>query len=98
MGYVWKEYQIVSPTSWITGTGTISTKRKCNLEFKLDEFSTSREVEWNLHVDETKMSKESLGFYTMIGLYLLFELGLIINYEEKVDEWQDLKMPMTTSI
>ena len=49
--------EIASPTSWITSTGTISTKRKYNLKFKLDKCLTSKEVEWNFHVDETEMSK-----------------------------------------
>ena len=34
----------------------------------------------------------------VIGLDLLCELYLIINCEEKVVEWQDLKIPMTTSV
>ena len=34
----------------------------------------------------------------IIGLDLLCELGLIINCEEKVVEWQDLKIPMTTPV
>ena len=90
--------KMVKPTTWLTGSGAINTKRECNLKFKLDEFSTSREVEWNFHVDETEMSKDSLGFDMIIGLDLLCDLGLIINCEEKVVEWQDLKIPMTTSV
>ena len=34
----------------------------------------------------------------IIGLDLLCDLGLIINCEEKVAEWQDLKIPMTTLV
>ena len=77
---------IVSPTSWITGTGAISIKRICNLKFKLDEFSTSKEIKWKFHVDETEMSKDSLGYDMSICLDLLFELGLNTNCEEKVVE------------
>ena len=90
--------KIVKPTTWITGSGTINTKRECNLKFKLDEFSTSKEVSWKFHVDETEMSKDSLGYDMIIGLDLLCELGLIINCEDKVVEWQDLKIPMTTPV
>ena len=93
-----KNSKIVKPTTWITGAGAIKTKRECNLKFKLDEFSTSKEVSWNFHVDETEMSKDSLGYDMIIGLDLLCELGLIINCEEKVVEWQDLKIPMTTPV
>ena len=79
-----KNIKTVSPTSWITGESIIITKRECNLIFKFDEFSNSQEVEWNNHVNETEMSKESLEFDTVIGLDLLCKLGLIINYETKV--------------
>ena len=43
-------------------------------------------MEWNFHVDENEMSKEPLVFDMIIGLDLLYELGLIINCEEKVIE------------
>ena len=82
---------IVSPTSWIDGAGTLSTKRNYDLEFKLDELPTSREVEWNFNVDDTGMPRETLGFNMVIGLDFLYELGLVIDCEEKVVEWQDLK-------
>ena len=90
--------KIVKPTTWLTGSGAINTKRECNLKFKLDEFSTSKEVSWKFHVDEAEMSKDSLGYDMIIGLDLLCELGLIINCEDKVVEWQDLKIPMTTPV
>ena len=54
------------------------------MKFKLDEFSTSREVEWNFHVYLSEMSKETLGVGMVIGLDPLCELGLIINCEAKV--------------
>ena len=60
--------------------------------------STSKQDSWNNHVDETEMSTDSLGYDMIIGLDLLCELGLIINCEEKVVEWQDLKIPMTTPV
>ena len=33
----------------------------------------------------------------IIGLDLMGELGLIINCEEKIVEWKELKIPMTTA-
>ena len=44
------------------------------------------------------MSKDLLGYGMIIGLDLLCELGLIINRKEKVIQWQDLKIPMTTPV
>ena len=45
-----------------------------------------------------KCQKKLLGYDMIIGLDLIYELGLIINCEEKVVEWQDLKIPMTTPV
>ena len=85
-------------TSWVTGAGAMSTKRECNLKFKLDEFSISREIKWKYHVDKTEMSTNLLGYDMIIGLDLICELGLIINCEEKVVEWQELIIHMTTPV
>ena len=68
------------------------------MKFKLDEFSISKEIKWNLHVDETEISKDSLGYDMIIDLDIICELGLIINGEEKLVECQNLRIPMTTSI
>ena len=59
-GLFWGEnIKIVKPTTWITGTESISTKRECNLKFKLDEILTSKEIQCKFHVDGTEMSKYS---------------------------------------
>ena len=79
-----RNIKIVEPTSWITGAGAISTKRECNLKFKLDEFSISKLIQWKFHVYETKISTDSLGYDMIIGLVLLCELGLNTNCEENV--------------
>ena len=35
----------------------METKRNVNIKFKLDELSTTKEVEWNFYVDESDTSK-----------------------------------------
>ena len=50
------------------------------------------------HVDETEISKESLGSVMVTDLDLLYKLILIINCEENVVAYQDLIIPMTTLI
>ena len=57
------------------------------MKFKLYKFSISREVQWKFHVDESEISKESLGFDMVVGLDFLCELGLISNCEKKMVEW-----------
>ena len=80
----------------MTGAGTMQTKRNVNMKFKLDEFSQSKEVEWNFHVDESDVSKRSLGYDIIIGLDLMCELGLIINCKTKIVEWDGTKIPMSS--
>ena len=73
----------------------MENKRNVNVNFKLDEFSTTKEVEWNFHVNESDVSKRSLG-YDVIYLDLMYELVLIINCKNKVVEWDEIKIPMTS--
>ena len=89
--------KIVTPTTWATGAGSMHTKRKCTLKFKLNEFSTSKEVEWKFHVDESELQKKSIGYDMIIGLDLMSELGIIINCRKKVIDWEDIQIPMTTN-
>ena len=63
----------------------------------MDEFFISRTVKWKFHVDETEMSLMSLGYDKIIGLELMSELGLIINCKDKIVEYKELKIPITTS-
>ena len=37
--------KIVKPITWVTEAGTIETKRNVKMKFKLDELSTTEEVE-----------------------------------------------------
>ena len=73
------------------------TSRNCSLNLKLDEFSTSRTVKWTFHTYETEMSQKSLRYEIIIDLYLMSKLDLIINCEDKIVEWRELKNSMTTS-
>ena len=82
---------MVKNTSWVTGVSTMVTNRNCSFNFKLDEFSMKRTVNYTFHVDETKMSLESLRYDMITGLDLMNKLGLIISYEEKILERKDLK-------
>ena len=65
------------------GEGTIQKTRDVIMKLKLDEFSQFKEVEWNFHVDKSGVSKRSLGYDIIIGLYLICKLGLIINCKIK---------------
>ena len=62
------------------------TFRNYSLNFKLDELSTSRTVKWTFRLDEIEMSQKSLGYEMIICLDFMSELGLIINFGDKIVE------------
>ena len=51
--------------------------------FKLNELHTSKEIVWNFNVDETHIFHDSLDYDVIIGLDIMTELGLIVNYKAK---------------
>ena len=73
--------------------GNFSTRRKGLVNFKLPEFSLSREIEWSCHIDERTDPSES-PYDMIIGLDLIDELGLVIDFKDKVINWEELQMPM----
>ena len=75
----------------------MTTKTNCRIKFKLNEFSTSKEATWTLHVDETKISDKSLGYDMIMGLDIMTELGIIINCKDKILEWAGVKISMTAT-
>ena len=91
------EFKLIKNTNWITGEGTMVTFRNCSSSFKLDKFSTSRTIKWIFYVDETEISPKSLGYDMIIGLDPMNEVGLIINCEDKIEEWKEPKVHMATS-
>ena len=91
-----KSTKIVKPTVWATGAGSMHTKRESTVKFKLNEFSSSKEIEWKFHVDESDLNSKSIGYDMIIGLDLMSELGLIINCRKNVIDWEDIQIPMTS--
>jgi hypothetical protein len=84
------------PSKWVTGAGIVSTTRKCDVTFKLNEFSNSKEIYWNFNVDETSESSDSLKYDMIIGLDLMCKLGIILDCKSKIVKWDKMKIPMTT--
>ena len=73
----------------------METKRNA-MNFKLDEFSTTKEVEWNFHINESDVSTSLVGYVIIIDLDLMRGLCLIINCKIKVVECDEIKIPMTS--
>ena len=60
-----------------------STRQKGLVNFNLLEFSLSREIEWSCHIDK-KTDPSKSPYDMIIGLDLIDELGLVIDFKEKV--------------
>ena len=82
----WKERK----TSFSTGGGVMKTTHEAKVAFSLSEFSNSKIIEWTFNLAERK----DLGYDMIIGRDLLGQLGLIIDYKNKLIDWQGIKIPM----
>ena len=70
---------------WHIQAGSIITNLKVNIDFTLPEFSATKIVTWNCHVDDSIN-----GRYDMIlGRYLLTTLGLDIKPSDQVIKADD---------
>ena len=61
------------------------------MTFKLPEFSTSKDITWQVDIDSGKL--EELGNGMIIGRDLLQALNIIINFEHQVIKWDDVSIP-----
>ena len=76
-------------TQWSTVAGAVETTHATRVNFKLNEFSTSRVVEWTFHAAEKEFNYDMI-----IGRDLLTELGLILNFKLQTVSWDEYKIPM----
>ena len=80
-------------TRWTTWGGEFVTKKKARVDFKFPELSTSKEVQWVCHVDET--TDPNLAQYDMIlGMDLMTKIGIVVDTERKVVRWERMETPL----
>ena len=73
--------------------GRFTTRRKTLIRFRLPEFSLNKDIEWNVHVDDTTSHKTS-PYDLIIGTDLLAKLGMIIDFNQKRMKWSETEVPM----
>jgi hypothetical protein len=91
-----KKYQkraLSKSTNGITKAGTFKTDGKVKCQFTLPEFHESKDISWNMYVDE---SDARLNSYDMIiGRDLLHkELGIDLLLSLGVMKWDNATVPM----
>ena len=82
----------VESTSWNTVAGNFSTSKQTNVVFSSPKLHKKRTITSVMHVTE------KLNNYDMIlGRDLLLELGIILNFQEGIIQWENTMCPMQTT-
>jgi len=81
------------PTTWQTMSGSLVTNKIAQLVFKLPELSTSKQITWSCHVDETS-KREKVPYDLILGLDFLSELKFVLNFESRTIQWEDHEVEM----
>ena len=82
-------------TKWKTMGGTFHTSKKAILTFRIPEMSQSKEIHWPCHVDETT-NRRTTPYDFIIGLDLINELQMVLDFEGKMIRWGDSIVEMKT--
>ena len=70
---------------WNTQVGNITTDLRIKIDLTLPDFSATKIVMWNCHVDDSANSR----YYIILGRKILIELGLNLELSELVIESDD---------
>lgn len=80
-------------THWHTMGGHFVTQCRREITFRLPEFSSSKTITWCCHED--KVTKRVKSQYDMvIGIDLMTELGIDINFSTSRISWEGTEIPM----
>jgi hypothetical protein len=83
----------LNEVSWTTNAGKFVTKYDIPLQFSLPEFAPSREINWNVAVDDTAQQSK---YEMIIGSDLQISLGMDILFSTKHLTWDGIVIPMRT--
>lgn len=75
---------------WKTAAGCFSTNKKRQVVFQLPEFSSKKKIVHNFHVTQDM----ALNYDMIIGLDVLNELGIIVDFAQKVLTWEGTDVEM----
>ena len=81
-----------SRSHYATAGGPYKTSRQGTVTFKLPEFSSSKDISWQMDLDNGKL--EELGYDMIIGRDLLQALKMVIDFEYQVIKWEGTSVPM----
>ena len=73
--------------------GSFTTDKVAMLHFRMPELSTSKEIKWPCHVDEHTTAENS-PYDLILGLDLLTELKMVLDFEKRTLRWGDSEAEM----
>ena len=76
--------------------GTFQTTEKRYVKFKLPEFSLSKSIKWNCHVD-SNTDPRTTNYDLIVGTDLMTELQLRMDFREKTMTWDDMTAAMKST-
>jgi hypothetical protein len=75
--------------------GKFYKKKKGTVESKLPEFFLNKTIEFKVHVDETTVHDNAV-YDMIIGIDLVTELKLVLDFDTQRITWDDIDQPMKT--
>ena len=73
-----------------TAAGNYVAEGKAIIEFSLPDMNNSKVIKWPCYLDST----DEIGYDAVIGRDLMLELGIKIDFDKKIIQWDDLILPM----
>jgi hypothetical protein len=75
-------------TTWTTTAGDLTTNSKCKAQFCIPELEDKVLLEYNLNITDTLV-----GYDMIIGHDILEDLGVVIDFNQKVSIWGHCECP-----
>jgi hypothetical protein len=81
-----------SNTTWTTAAGDLTTNSKCKAQFCIPELEDKVLLEYDLNVTDTLV-----GYDMIIGRDILEDLGVVIDFNQKVSIWGHQECPFKST-
>ena len=81
------------PIRYETTAGPYISRLQCKVPFTLAEFSSSSVINHKFQVDEESTAGD-IGYDAIFGRNILSELGLIMDFDDKIMSWNGNVVPM----
>ena len=85
------------PQEWQTSAGTFKTDKIASVELLFPEYSHSKIVTVKTDVINYETDQDRPNYDVIIGRSTMRQLGAVLDFKEKVIEWDGVKLPLEKS-